>query len=60
MKTIERDLMRKYTGNGTGSFGRQNLNTDIKPDHSRGMIKESEKEAKEQAEKLIRRLMEKL
>lgn len=58
MNTIERDLMRKYTGNGTGSFGRQNLNTDIKPDHSRSMIKESEKETKEQAERLIRRLME--
>jgi len=60
MNTIERELMKKYTGNGGGSFGRQNLNTDTKPDHSRIMIKEAEKETKEQSDRLIRELMERL
>jgi hypothetical protein len=60
MNTIERDLMKKYTGNGNGSFGRQNLNTDIKPDHSKIMIKEAAKETKEQSDRLIRKLMERL
>lgn len=60
MNNIERDLMKKYTGNGSGSFGRQNLNTDMKPDHSKIMIKEAEKETKEQSDRLIRKLMESL
>jgi hypothetical protein len=60
MNTIERELMKKYTGNGGGSFGRQNINTDTKPDHSRIMIKEAEKETREQSDRLIRELMERL